>query len=214
MSTYYVKTFSSMTNYPLEEWTESIVEDVEEDKEELTFPLTNYGYIEDILIFELDLCGFKKENIKISYVGNLITVNASWDSVKSDTDEITIYSFNHCMHKHNHLMPFRHIHTHNNGCKCKCNDGCKCNKDCKCREEEKDIKDIPIQYVSKGFEKQNYTRKFYLTEDYFGSSIQVTFENGLLTIYVIPNKENVTSNVSISENDIDIKVKSCKCKCD
>lgn len=39
-------------------------------------PLTNIGFINNDIIIEIDLAGYKKENISVSYTGNVISVNA------------------------------------------------------------------------------------------------------------------------------------------
>lgn len=54
-----------------------------QNEKELKNPSTNIGSIDNSLVFEIDLCGFKKENIKIGNVGNVISVDATWQDVNS-----------------------------------------------------------------------------------------------------------------------------------
>lgn len=136
------------------------------------YPLTNIGYCGKNLVFELALAGFKKENIKVSYVGNVITVQAVWNPTET--------------------------HGCENACSPNVTNCCTC-----CTDE--------IQYIQKNISNKDVCRKFYLANEYLGSTIKWKFVNGLLTVAVYPNED--TTVVDPSGDDEDITSTECTCNC-
>lgn len=87
MTLWYTKNYSPTPHFPFESFLrnpDKILFDPMTQEIPSKYPLTNIGYANNTLIFEVALAGFKKENIKVSYVGNVITVNAKWNK---DTEE-------------------------------------------------------------------------------------------------------------------------------
>lgn len=90
MTLWYTKNYSPTPHFPFESFLrnpDKILFDPMTREIPSKYPLTNIGYANNTLIFEVALAGFKKENIKVSYVGNVITVNAKWN--KDSEDEQT-----------------------------------------------------------------------------------------------------------------------------
>lgn len=95
---YYVKKYNGLPIVRLEDWinTENISGTETDSESENTckcncsckgvkildsdtvFPLTNVSTYEDKIIVEVDLAGFEKENIKVSYLNNIILVSADF----------------------------------------------------------------------------------------------------------------------------------------
>lgn len=89
MTLWYTKNYSPTPHFPFESFLrnpDKILFDPMTQETPSKYPLTNIGYANNTLIFEVALAGFKKENIKVSYVGNVITVNAKWNK---DSEEQT-----------------------------------------------------------------------------------------------------------------------------
>ena len=88
MTLWYTKNYSPTPHFPFESFLrnpDKILFDPMTQEIPSKYPLTNIGYANNTLIFEVALAGFKKENIKVSYVGNVITVNAKWNKDSEDT---------------------------------------------------------------------------------------------------------------------------------
>lgn len=88
MTLWYTKNYSPTPHFPFESFLrnpDKILFDPMTQEIPSKYPLTNIGYANNTLIFEVALAGFKKENIKVSYVGNVITVNAKWNKDPEDT---------------------------------------------------------------------------------------------------------------------------------
>ena len=90
MPLWYTKNYTPTPHFPFESFlkdAEKILNDPFTQETASKYPLTNIGYSGNTLIFEIALAGFKKENITVSYVGNVITVNAKWNTptVEGDT---------------------------------------------------------------------------------------------------------------------------------
>lgn len=95
---YYVKKYNGLPVIRLEDWinTENISGTETDSESENTckcncsckgvkildsdtvFPLTNVSTYGDKIIVEVDLAGFEKENIKVSYLNNIILVSADF----------------------------------------------------------------------------------------------------------------------------------------
>lgn len=87
---YYVRNYNdnNLTKFPLHtilSEAEKLLKDPFNEKSEVQrYPLTNIGYAGKKLVFTIALAGFKPENIKLTYVGNVIKVVATIeDSHKS-----------------------------------------------------------------------------------------------------------------------------------
>ena len=77
MPLWYTKNYTPTPHFPFESFlkdAEKILNDPFTQETASKYPLTNIGYSGNTLIFEIALAGFKKENITVSYVGNVITV--------------------------------------------------------------------------------------------------------------------------------------------
>lgn len=83
MPLWYTKNYTPTPHFSFESFVrdaEKILNDPFTQETAPKYPLTNIGYSGGTLIFEIALAGFKKENITVSYVGNVITVDAKWKS--------------------------------------------------------------------------------------------------------------------------------------
>lgn len=164
---FYVKNYTPAPRINLESFmkdAEKFLNDPYAKEQAPKYPLTNIGYCGTTLVFELALAGFKKENVSVSYVGNVVTVKAVYEKKKSD-------------------------------------DSC----NCACTTSE-------IKYIQKNISNKDVCRKFYLANEYLGSSIKWKFVNGLLTIAVYPNNGD-ESQIDPSEDDEDIYGSKCSCEC-
>lgn len=87
---FYVKNYTPTPRIDIESFVkdaEKFLKDPYAKEQAPKYPLTNIGYCGTTLVFELALAGFKKENIKVSYVGNVVTVKAVYESVKEQAPE-------------------------------------------------------------------------------------------------------------------------------
>lgn len=90
MPLWYTKNYTPTPHFPFEKFlkdAEKILNDPFSQESASKYPLTNIGYAGNTLLFEIALAGFKKENITVSYVGNVITVNARWKSQSSESSD-------------------------------------------------------------------------------------------------------------------------------
>lgn len=88
---FYVQKYNdnNLTKFPLQSIlseAEKLLKDPFNEKTDISrYPLTNIGYAGKKLVFTIALAGFKPENIKMTYVGNVIKVVAvTDDSTNSD----------------------------------------------------------------------------------------------------------------------------------
>lgn len=86
---FYVKKYTPTPRIDIETFikdAEKFLKDPYAKEQAPKYPLTNIGYCGTTLVFELALAGFKKENIKVSYVGNVVTVKAVYDTNEENTE--------------------------------------------------------------------------------------------------------------------------------
>lgn len=175
MPLWYTKNYTPTPHFPFEKFlkdAEKILNDPFGQESASKYPLTNIGYAGNTLIFEIALAGFKKENITVSYVGNVITVNAKWKSQSSESSGS----------------------SDDSGCCGGCNteqaDKCCC---CHCED---------IQYIQKNISTKDVCRKFYLSNEYLGGSIKWKYVDGLLTIAVYLNEVDHSVQPSGDDEDL------------
>lgn len=175
MPLWYTKNYTPTPHFQFEKFlkdAEKILNDPFGQESASKYPLTNIGYAGNTLIFEIALAGFKKENITVSYVGNVITVNAKWKSQSSESSGS----------------------SEDSGCCGGCNteqaDKCCC---CHCED---------IQYIQKNISTKDVCRKFYLSNEYLGGSIKWKYVDGLLTIAVYLNEVDHSVQPSGDDEDL------------
>lgn len=190
MPLWYTKNYTPTPHFPFEKFlkdAEKILNDPFSQESASKYPLTNIGYAGNTLIFEIALAGFKKENITVSYVGNVITVNAKWGSQSSQSSDSQNCCGNCDEDSQEHCCET--ANTSNKCCCCKCED---------------------IQYIQKNISTKDVCRKFYLSNEYLGGSIKWKYVDGLLTIAVYLNE--VDHSVQPSGDDEDL-IPPCTCTC-
>lgn len=87
---FYVKNYSPVRRFCIEDFmkdAEKFLNDPFTKEPAPKYPLTNIGYSDEVLVFELALAGFKKENIKVSYVGNVVSVKATYKTDDKCSDD-------------------------------------------------------------------------------------------------------------------------------
>ena len=193
MPLWYTKNYTPTPHFPFEKFlrdAEKILNDPFSQESASKYPLTNIGYAGNTLLFEIALAGFKKENITVSYVGNVITVIAKWKS----SDGSGTCCGNCCGTETQETQETQDSQEH---C-CETSSKCCC---CHCED---------IQYIQKNISTKDVCRKFYLSNEYLGGSIKWKYVDGLLTIAVYLNE--VDHSVQPSGDDEDL-IPPCPCPC-
>ena len=188
MPLWYTKNYTPTPHFQFEKFlrdAEKILNDPFSQESASKYPLTNIGYAGNTLLFEIALAGFKKENITVSYVGNVITVNAKYKSSNTQSSDSQNCCEGTCGN------------SENQNC-CETSDKCCC---CHCED---------IQYIQKNISTKDVCRKFYLSNEYLGGSIKWKYVDGLLTIAVYLNE--VDHSVQPSSDDEDL-IPPCPCPC-
>lgn len=76
---FYIRQFTPQPTIDEDLWIKDF--DFQESDSKDSERRTNVCIYDNKLVIEICLCGFKKSNISVSYVGNTITVNAKWESI-------------------------------------------------------------------------------------------------------------------------------------
>ena len=76
---FYIRQFTPQPTIDEDLWIKDF--DFQESDTKETERRTNVCIYDNKLVIEICLCGFKKSNISVSYVGNTITVDAKWENI-------------------------------------------------------------------------------------------------------------------------------------
>lgn len=68
-----------------------------------------------------------------------------------------------------------------------------------------------IDYIQKNIPNDDFTRNFYLVNDYLGSTIKWNCKNGLLRIVATPHE--TTADTEVQPSDDVIETGTCNCEC-
>lgn len=79
---YYVRKYENQPKIDTDEWIkDDLFDDVMYKTSQVKYPLVNIGTLGSTLVIEIALAGYKKNNIKVSYAGNVISVSAKWEEI-------------------------------------------------------------------------------------------------------------------------------------